>query len=141
VMTRWFSTTTLVATTSAVEKYVQAPVPRNKRRIGEPLGWQLGEPAKEESGDEHGQQRLDDHPCDADGGLLVANLDVAPDEKNSNSRYFHSSSGATQNQVRGGSIRRVREPGGRFAGGPVADGLEVTEGHLAREIPIQICCP
>jgi len=36
---------------------------------------------KNRGSDQHGEQRLHDYPGDADGGLLVADFDVAPDEE------------------------------------------------------------
>ena len=52
-----------------------------KDGIGEAVGGELGEAAKEQSEDEHVEDGLQDDPEDADGGLLVADFDVAPDEK------------------------------------------------------------
>src|SRR6267143_5959544 len=49
--------------------------------IGEAVGGELGEAAKKESEDEHVENGLQDDPEDADGGLLVADLDIAPDEE------------------------------------------------------------
>src|SRR6266513_1920478 len=49
--------------------------------IGEAVGGELGEAAEKESEDEHVENGLQDDPEDADGGLLVADLDVAPDEE------------------------------------------------------------
>jgi hypothetical protein len=49
--------------------------------IGEAVGGELGEVAEEESEDEHVEDGLEDDPEDADDGLFVADLDVAPDEK------------------------------------------------------------
>src|SRR5262249_30912053 len=44
-------------------------------------GRELGEPSEEKSENEHGQQRLEDNPSNADDGLLVADFDVAPDKE------------------------------------------------------------
>src|SRR5882672_10649447 len=52
-----------------------------KNGIGKAVGGQLGETAEEESEDEHVEKRLENDPEDADGGLFVADLDVAPDEE------------------------------------------------------------
>src|SRR2546425_641136 len=49
--------------------------------IREAVGGELGEAAEEESEDEHGEDGLQNDPEDADGGLFVADLDVAPNEK------------------------------------------------------------
>src|SRR5229473_1442253 len=49
--------------------------------IGEAVGGELGEAAEKESEDEHVENGLQDDPEDADGGLLVADLDIAPDEE------------------------------------------------------------
>src|SRR5882724_13286804 len=49
--------------------------------IGEAVGGELGETAEEKSEDEHVEKRLENDPEDADGGLFVADLDVAPDEE------------------------------------------------------------
>src|SRR5713101_3581978 len=49
--------------------------------IREALGGELGEASEEKSKDEHGKDGLENDPEDTDGGLLVADLDVAPDEK------------------------------------------------------------
>src|SRR5882672_9634607 len=49
--------------------------------IGEAVGGELGEAAEEKSEDEHGEDGLEDDPEDADGGLFVADFDVAPDEE------------------------------------------------------------
>ena len=50
-------------------------------RIRQPLGRQLSQPAEENCEDAHGHERLDNDPEDADDGLLVTYLDVAPDEE------------------------------------------------------------
>src|SRR6266852_978030 len=47
--------------------------------IGEAVVGELGEAAEEESEDEHVEDGLENDPEDADGGLLVADFDVAPD--------------------------------------------------------------
>src|SRR5207249_1210752 len=49
--------------------------------IGKAGGGELGEASEEKSEYEHGEERLKDDPSDANDGLLVANLDVAPDEE------------------------------------------------------------
>jgi hypothetical protein len=50
-------------------------------RVREAIGGELGEAAEKESEDEHGEDGLENHPEDADGGLFVADFDVAPDEE------------------------------------------------------------
>ena len=55
-------------------------------RIRQPLRGQLSQPAEENCEDAHGHERLNNYPEDADEGLLVAYLDVAPDEEIKNSR-------------------------------------------------------
>jgi len=52
-----------------------------ENRIRQSLGWEFGEAAKKESEDEHGENGLENDPEDADDGLLVADLNVAPDEE------------------------------------------------------------
>jgi len=52
-----------------------------KDGIGEAVRGELGEVAEEKSEDKHVEDGLEDDPQDADGGLFVADLDVAPDEK------------------------------------------------------------
>jgi hypothetical protein len=52
-----------------------------KNGIGEAIGRELGETAEEKSEDAHGHERLENDPGDADNGLLVADLDVAPDKE------------------------------------------------------------
>src|SRR6266403_527950 len=52
-----------------------------ENRIRQAVGGELGETAEEQSEDQHVENRLENHPEDADGGLFVADLDVAPDEK------------------------------------------------------------
>jgi hypothetical protein len=42
---------------------------------------ELREATEKESEDQHGEERLEDDPSDADGGLLVADLYVAPDKE------------------------------------------------------------
>src|SRR6266571_3737085 len=49
--------------------------------VGQAVGGELGEAAKEKSEDEHVEDGLENDPEDADGGLFVADLDVAPDEE------------------------------------------------------------
>src|SRR5882724_9806416 len=49
--------------------------------IGQAFGGEFGETSEEKSEDGHGEQRLKNDPEDADGGLFVADFDVAPDEK------------------------------------------------------------
>jgi hypothetical protein len=49
--------------------------------IGEAVGRKLGEAAEEKSEDEHVEDGLENDPEDADGGLFVADLYVAPDEE------------------------------------------------------------
>src|SRR6267154_337603 len=45
------------------------------------LGRELGEAAEKESENQHGEDGLNNHPEDANDGWLVADFDVAPDEK------------------------------------------------------------
>ena len=52
-----------------------------KNGIGEAVGGELCEAAEEKSEDEHGEDGLNDDPEDTDGGLFVADFDVAPDEE------------------------------------------------------------
>src|SRR5262249_34166118 len=52
-----------------------------KNGIGQAGRGQFGKAAKEQSEDQHGKQRLQDHPSDADDSLLVADFDVAPNEE------------------------------------------------------------
>ena len=52
-----------------------------KDGIGKASGRKLGEAAEEKSEDNHAEKRLENHPEDADGGLLVADFYVAPDEE------------------------------------------------------------
>src|SRR6266436_7322233 len=52
-----------------------------KDGIGEAVGGELGEAAEEYVEDQHVQNGLENDPENADGGLFVADLDVAPDEK------------------------------------------------------------
>ena len=52
-----------------------------KNGIRQAVGGKLGEAAEEQSEDQHVENGLENDPEDADGGLFVANLDVAPDEK------------------------------------------------------------
>ncbi len=49
--------------------------------IRQALRGELGEAAEEKSEDQHGEQRLKDDPKDANGGLFIADFDVAPDEE------------------------------------------------------------
>src|SRR2546422_6853277 len=49
--------------------------------IREAVGGELGEAAEEEREDERSEDGLENDPEDADGGLFVADLDVAPNEK------------------------------------------------------------
>src|SRR5437762_4099149 len=49
--------------------------------IGQAVGGELGEASEEESEDEHVENGLQDDPEDANGGLFVADFDVAPDEE------------------------------------------------------------
>jgi len=49
--------------------------------IRETLGGKFGESAKKECGDKHREYGLKDDPHHADGGLLVADFNVTPDEK------------------------------------------------------------
>ena len=49
--------------------------------IGQAVRGQLGKAAKEKCENQHGKYRLKDNPKDADGGLLIADLDVAPNEE------------------------------------------------------------
>src|SRR5207245_2672410 len=49
--------------------------------VGQAVGGELGEAAEEKSEDEHVEDGLENDPEDADGGLFVAYLDVAPDEE------------------------------------------------------------
>src|SRR6267143_6580109 len=49
--------------------------------IREAVGGKFGEAAEKEREYQHVEDGLQDNPQDADGGLLVADLDVAPDEK------------------------------------------------------------
>jgi len=49
--------------------------------VGEAVGGEPGEAAEKKSEDEHGEDGLEDDPKDADGGLFVADFDVAPDEE------------------------------------------------------------
>ena len=48
---------------------------------GTPFDGKFGELAEDEREDDHRQERLEDRPGDADRRLLVADLDVAPDER------------------------------------------------------------
>ena len=52
-----------------------------KNGIRETLGGELGQTAEKESENQHGEDGLENDPEDADGGLFVADFDVAPDEK------------------------------------------------------------
>src|SRR5690242_13734242 len=52
-----------------------------KDGVREAVGGQLRKAAEKESEDEHVENGLQDDPEDADGGLFVADLDVAPDEE------------------------------------------------------------
>ncbi len=52
-----------------------------KHGIGKAVGGYLPQLAEEQAENEHGEEGLDDRPCGAERGLLVANLDVAPDEE------------------------------------------------------------
>ena len=49
--------------------------------IGEAERGEFGEAPEEQSENEHGEERLEDNPGDANGRLLVADLDVAPNEE------------------------------------------------------------
>jgi hypothetical protein len=60
--------------------------PRNERSeikngIWKAGGWQLGEASEEECEGDHAEQRLENDSEDADGGPLVADFYVAPDEE------------------------------------------------------------
>src|SRR5260221_11611757 len=48
---------------------------------GKALGREFGEAAEKKRENQHREDGLDNHPEDADDGLLVADFDVAPDEK------------------------------------------------------------
>src|SRR5262249_6923888 len=50
-------------------------------RIRHAIGGDLGEPTEEDTEDDHGHKGLNDGPGSPEHGLLVPNLDVAPDEE------------------------------------------------------------
>src|ERR1019366_9878938 len=52
-----------------------------KNWIGQPMRIHLGQFSEEKTENNHGHKRLNDSPGGANGGLLVANLDVAPDKE------------------------------------------------------------
>src|SRR6266404_4606608 len=52
-----------------------------KNGIRQAVGGKFGEAAEEQSENQHVENGLENDPQDADGGLFVADLDVAPDEK------------------------------------------------------------
>ena len=52
-----------------------------KNGIREAFGGKFGEASEEKSEDEHGEKWLKDDPKDADGGLLITDFYVAPDEE------------------------------------------------------------
>jgi len=52
-----------------------------KNGIGQALRRKLGEASEEKSEDKHGEKRLKDDPQDTDGGLFIADFNVAPDEE------------------------------------------------------------
>ena len=81
-MTRWLSTTTLVVSLEGVGEVGPGDESGEiENGIGEAVGGELGEAAEEKSEDEHGEDGLENDPEDADGGLFVADFDVAPDEE------------------------------------------------------------
>ena len=49
--------------------------------VRDAAGRDLGQTAEEKCENQHGHQRLEDGPSGPDRGLLVAKLDVAPDEE------------------------------------------------------------
>ena len=60
--------------------WLKADVHEKRVRAADPRG-ESGEPAEKDREQDRGRERLDDGPCGAKYGLLVADLDVAPDEK------------------------------------------------------------
>ena len=54
---------------------------KNQDGVGDPFGRQLGQLAEDKSEHDHGEQRPDDAPGDADGRLFIAHEDVSPRDK------------------------------------------------------------
>ena len=52
-----------------------------EERVRQPVGGHPGEPAEEDREDHHRHEGLQDRPGGAERGLLVAHLDVAPDQE------------------------------------------------------------
>jgi hypothetical protein len=52
-----------------------------KNGIREAFRGKFGEAAEEKSEDQHGEKRLKDDPENSDGGLFIADFNVAPDEE------------------------------------------------------------
>jgi len=105
-----------------------------KDGIREAVGGELGEASEEESEDEHVEDGLQDDPEDADGGLFVADFDVAPDEEVEEFAIGPDFAEAELEEAAG----RLDANGGRGAGvqrksgGGVRDGGHAFERKLLR---------
>ena len=65
-----------------MEKNCQGSIAAKTRiGYGMPFGRQFGDPAEDDRENHHGEERSEQRPDDADGGLLVADEDVAPGEE------------------------------------------------------------
>ena len=93
--------------------------------IGKAVGGELGKAAEKESEDEHVENGLENDPEDTNGGLLIADFDVAPDEEIeefavgpdfAKAKLKEAAGGLNPNGIGGAGVEQVSDAGSRERG-------------------------